>query len=127
MGLGIASIFIVRGSIVPAFADAASRNIPIPSVEYATGDWYVKENAHLIKNKDVSDLRNIVEFTVDTSQGIDKDTGRVWDDDDALGEKYVYAKGNRKTSNIYGSMFYATNGYSAKFPKLFIDRESKRY
>ena len=49
------------------------------------------------------------------------------DDDDALGEKYVYAKGSRKTSNIYGSMFYAINGYSAKFPKLFIDRESKRY
>lgn len=111
MGLGIASIFIVGGSIVPAFADAASRNIPIPNVEYTTEDWYVKENAHLIKNKDVSDLRNIVEFTVDTSQGIDKDTGRVWDDDDALGEKYVYAKGSRKTSNVYGSMFYATNGY----------------
>lgn len=127
MGLSIASIFIVGGSIVPAFADAASRNIPIPNVEYTTEDWYVKENAHLIKNKDVSDLRNIVEFTVDTSQGIDKDTGRVWDDDDALGEKYVYAKGSRKTSNIYGSMFYATNGYSAKFPKLFIDRDSKRY
>lgn len=127
MGLSIASIFIVGGSIVPAFADAASRNIPIPNVEYTTEDWYVKENAHLIKNKDVSDLRNIVEFTVDTSQGIDKDTGRVWDDDDALGEKYVYAKGSRKTSNVYGSMFYATNGYSAKFPKLFIDRESKRY
>ena len=109
MGLGIASIFIVGGSVVPTFADAASRNIPVPNVEYTTEDWYVKENAHLIKNKD-----------------IDKDTGRVWDDDDTLGEKYVYAKGNRKTSNIYGSMFYATNGYSAKFPKLFIDRESKR-
>lgn len=88
MGLSIASIFIVGGSIVPAFADAATRNIPIPNVEYTTEDWYVKENAHLIKNKNVSDLRNIVEFTVDTSQGIDKDTGRVWDDDDALGEKY---------------------------------------
>lgn len=91
MGLGIASVFIVGGSIVPAFADAASRNIPMPNVEYTTEDWYVKKNAHLIKNKNVSDLRNIVEFTVDTSQGIDKDTGRVWDDDDALGEKYVYA------------------------------------
>lgn len=55
MGLSVASIFIVVGSIVPAFADAASRNIPIPNVEYTTEDWYVKENAHLIKNKDVSD------------------------------------------------------------------------
>lgn len=32
MGLGLASVFIVGGSIVPAFADAASRNIPIPEV-----------------------------------------------------------------------------------------------
>ena len=40
MGLGIASVFIVGGSIVPAFADAASRNIPIPNVEYTTEDWY---------------------------------------------------------------------------------------
>lgn len=38
MGLGIASVFIVGGSIVPAFADAASRNIPIPNVEYTTED-----------------------------------------------------------------------------------------
>lgn len=81
IGLSIAGILVVGGSVVPTFADAASRNIPITNVEYTTGDWYVKENAHLIKNKDVSDLRNIVEFTVDTSQGIDKDTGDLYDKD----------------------------------------------
>lgn len=97
MGLGIASVFIVGGSIVPAFADAASRNIPIPNVEYTTEDWYVKENAHLIKNKDVSDLRNIVEFTVDTSQGIDKDTGRVWDGGKVADDNYAISKGRENS------------------------------
>ena len=99
MGLSIASIFIVGGSIVPAFADAANRNIPIPNVEYTTEDWYVKENAHLIKNKDVSDLRNIVEFTVDTSQGIDKDTMMRFVDLDTASEEV-------KMDNSFDGKYY---------------------
>lgn len=70
-------------------------------------------------------------ITTDESKGVKTADGVVWgapyDGGGSRREKYIYVDAANKSSNLYGSNFYAENAYTLKFSKMFLDRSSGRY
>ena len=127
----ILSVVSLMSAMIFTVASGAAidRQTSIPNVHYVDEEWYIKENSHLLRNKEVKDLRDIVSITTDESKGVKQGAGTVWGEPYAAGkpEKYVYVDASKKSSNLYGSNFYAENTYTLKFSKMFVDRNSGKY
>ena len=67
----ILSIVSLMSAMIFTVASGAAidRQTPIPNVHYVDEEWYIKENSHLLRNKEVKDLRDIVSITIDESKG----------------------------------------------------------
>lgn len=119
---GIVSVFAI-GSSIMAVSAATLPNIPIQNTKFVTEDWYIKQNTHLIRNDQITDLRAVAEITANNGLVIQKNANQWYSDNS---ETLITLPKGLKGSNLSGNSWRTTNAYTIKLPNYFTDRQSKR-
>lgn len=120
--IGLATIFLVGTSII-AVSAATLPNIPIQNAKFVSEDWYIKQNTHLIRNDQITDLRAVAEITANNGLVVQKNTNQWYTDNS---ETLIALPKGLKGSNLSGNSWGTTNAYTIKLPNYFTDRQSKR-
>lgn len=118
----LATISSVGASIM-AVSAATLPNIPIQNAKFVTEDWYIKQNTHLIRNDQITDLRAVAEITANNGLVVQKNTNQWYTDNS---ETLITLPKGLKGSNLSGNSWGTTNAYTIKLPNYFTDRQSKR-
>lgn len=77
--IGLATIFSVGASIM-AVSAATLPNIPIQNAKFVSEDWYIKQNTHLIRNDQITDLRDVAEITANNGLVVQKNVNQWYTD-----------------------------------------------
>ena len=120
--IGLATIFSVGASIM-AVSAATLPNIPIQNAKFVSEDWYIKQNTHLIRNDQITDLRAVAEITANNGLVVQKNANQWYTDNS---ETLITLPKGLKGSNLSGNSWGTTNAYTIKLPNYFTDRQSKR-
>lgn len=101
---GIVSVFAI-GSSIMAVSAATLPNIPIQNAKFVSEDWYIKQNTHLIRNDQITDLRAVAEITANNGLVVQKNANQWYtDNSETLITLPKGLKGSNGVENQLGSL-----------------------